>query len=487
METTFEGFDWLAGWILKIAKDLLGFLAMPLLGWLVWREMRRSPVIFDPFAVPKKFEEEGLSGEVFAHRVRDAMLRIQKETKTLAKRSNVAAARDEGSLPDLDIAGTKMGIKSITDILRDLLGLHLRHVSGDIVLRANPEDSSGCTPSAPHAIVTLYLTRGRERDKAIEIQVPRGDRLELIQKTAEAVLDRVDPYILGMHQKDLGQYDAALMTARRMLDRVASNSTSFASPGRTFRTLRYRGVFTLEKERAVAYNLKGNVLLDQRQYDEAIACYAQAVAIDPAFASVYNNWGEALADQGKFDDAVELYQRAIHFNSKFVEAYNNWGNALCAQRLYEDAIAKYQKAIDIDPRFEVAYSNWGLALFEQQLYDDAIEKYRRALDIDPHYAKAYSGWANALYEQQKYAEAIAVYEAAIKSDPLFAFAYINQGNALCALARFDEAIEKYRKAIELDPTLRKAFYNLGVALGKLGMETEAVEMLRRAQEISAAP
>jgi hypothetical protein len=49
----------LARWlILKIAKDFLGFLAVPLLGWLVWREMRRSPVIFDPFAVPKKFEEE---------------------------------------------------------------------------------------------------------------------------------------------------------------------------------------------------------------------------------------------------------------------------------------------------------------------------------------------------------------------------------------------------------------------------------------------
>jgi hypothetical protein len=126
-------FDQVAGVIFKVAKDLLGILAAVLIPYLIYLELRRDVLILDPFSVPKRLEERGLTGEVIAHRVRDTLLQMQAETQTSMKKSNLSAARDEGAMPDMEISGTKMGVKTVADLLRSLLGRNLRHASGDIV------------------------------------------------------------------------------------------------------------------------------------------------------------------------------------------------------------------------------------------------------------------------------------------------------------------------------------------------------------------
>ncbi len=58
---------------------------------------------------------------------------------------------------------------------------------------------------------------------------------------------------------------------------------------------------------AIDWNDKGNVLVDQGKYDEAIKAYDRAIEINPQLAEVWNNKGLALYHQGKYSEAIQAY------------------------------------------------------------------------------------------------------------------------------------------------------------------------------------
>jgi tetratricopeptide (TPR) repeat protein len=95
----------------------------------------------------------------------------------------------------------------------------------------------------------------------------------------------------------------------------------------------------------------------------------------------YNNWGNVLQEQKKYDEAIAKYQKSIELDPKDAVPYYNWGNALQEQKKYDEAIAKYQKSIELDPSYAAAYNNWGNALREQKKYDEALTKFAKAREL----------------------------------------------------------------------------------------------------------
>jgi tetratricopeptide (TPR) repeat protein len=72
----------------------------------------------------------------------------------------------------------------------------------------------------------------------------------------------------------------------------------------------------LDPRLAAAFFSWGNVLAEQKRYDEAIARYQAATEIDPKFAAAYANWGRALNAEGKFREAQRQFDKASRFASK---------------------------------------------------------------------------------------------------------------------------------------------------------------------------
>jgi tetratricopeptide (TPR) repeat protein len=455
-------FDQVAGVIFKVAKDLLGILAVVLIPYLIYLELRRDVLILDPFSVPKRLEERGLTGEVIAHRVRDALLQMQAETKTSMKKSNLSAARDEGAMPDMEISGTKMGVKTVADLLRSLLGKNLKHASGDIVFSISQDNTQA--GDAGDAVVTLYVTTGRERSPAVRVLAPDDDIPLLIQRTAVAVLEQVNPYVAGCFHLEHRSYEKTLEAVQCVL-RDGSSS---------------------RRHRSAAHNLWGIVLHDLKRYNEAIEQYRKGVEVDPKYAAAYINWGGALSALKKHGEAIKLYRKAVEIDPKDATAYNNRGGALQELKKHDEAIEQYRKAVKIDPKHANAYYNWGNALCELEKYDEGIGQYQKVVEIDPKYARAYKNWGLALCYLEKYDEAIEQSRKAVEIDPKYADAYNNWGNALSALTKYDGAVEQFRKAIEVDPKYESAYRNLAIALGHLGKAKEAAEAQRKADELSGS-
>ena len=79
---------------------------------------------------------------------------------------------------------------------------------------------------------------------------------------------------------------------------------------------------------AVAIFLVDFGLHDKGRVEVAIACWRQAIALDPKYAWDHRNLGAALYGKGQVDEAIACYQKAIALDPKYAKAHHNLGVAL---------------------------------------------------------------------------------------------------------------------------------------------------------------
>jgi tetratricopeptide (TPR) repeat protein len=171
----------------------------------------------------------------------------------------------------------------------------------------------------------------------------------------------------------------------------------------------------------------GRACLDTGKYDDAIADYDKAIALDPNYATAYSNRGIVYHKQSEFDRAIADFTKAIALNPKDAAAYNNRGNAYKNKDDLDRAVADYDKAIKLNPKLALAYYNRGLA-YEQKAQGFQLPD-------------SYSGATDRL---GRFTEGFLLRRL--------------QGDK-------EQAVADFRKALEIDPShqpARKSLKNLGV-------------------------
>ena len=112
---------------------------------------------------------------------------------------------------------------------------------------------------------------------------------------------------------------------------------------------------------------------------------------------MYNRRGRAYYEWGRYDNAVADYDKAIAIDPDNVSAYIDRGNAHLAnhrsfeggEENYDRALADYEEAISLSPENAVAYYNRGLAFQGKDDYARAIADYDRAIELAPDYTPAH--------------------------------------------------------------------------------------------------
>jgi tetratricopeptide (TPR) repeat protein len=95
----------------------------------------------------------------------------------------------------------------------------------------------------------------------------------------------------------------------------------------------------------------------QRQYDDAVAAYKKALAVDPNSADAVNNLGFTREAQGRLAEAEACYARAIAINPSHAVALNNLGNLRKDLGDFEGARVRYEQAIAADARYMLPVFN----------------------------------------------------------------------------------------------------------------------------------
>jgi CHAT domain-containing protein/Flp pilus assembly protein TadD len=216
----------------------------------------------------------------------------------------------------------------------------------------------------------------------------------------------------------------------------------------------------------------------------AIACYDEALQINPSMYDVWFNRGLTLFHLGQLSEAIASYDRALLIKQDSPKAWYNRGGILGELGQFEEAIASLDVALEIQPNNEEAWSSRGFALLKLGRLSEAVSSYDKALDLQPEDPQNWYYRGIALAVDQRNLEAIASYDNALLIDPDYPEVWIDRGVVLGQLGQWSEAIESWDKALEIQPHFYLIWFNRGIALDNLGRKTEAIASYHKAIEIN---
>jgi predicted O-linked N-acetylglucosamine transferase (SPINDLY family) len=217
---------------------------------------------------------------------------------------------------------------------------------------------------------------------------------------------------------------------------------------------RFREASEVKPDHAPCHYNHGNVLIELKQFAQAIVCYDRALAIAPGYIEAHFNRGNALLRFGRFVDALADFDSAVRLNPNIAEIHSSRGNALRELKRLDDALASFDRALLLRPNEAAFHANRGNVLHELGRFDEAIGSFDKALTRRPNDAEFHYNRGNILCEIGRLEDGLASFDKAVALLPGEAEFHQNRGNVLLDLGRFSEAFADYDKAWALNPALK---------------------------------
>ncbi len=246
-------------------------------------------------------------------------------------------------------------------------------------------------------------------------------------------------------------------------------------------------------------------------YEQAVAAYQTALDIRPHNVEALNNLGLAYQELGRFEDAIAVYAEGLALSPEQPQLHANLATArdlragiysLAAHRHYqvgvraeqagrtEVAIAAWRQAVAESPRYLKVYLKLADLYFESGEYEQAIQTYLSAIAlVSENQISQPTGTANIFYNlgnsylrTQQLEAAISAYQQAVDMNPEMVSAWANMGTALLEMEWFDSAIVACQSALKAHATT----LSLGKVSGVSPSELSNIEFtLKTAQDIKA--
>jgi len=180
---------------------------------------------------------------------------------------------------------------------------------------------------------------------------------------------------------------------------------------------------------------------DARYSPEGEQAIIRAIELHPKQASYLFNKATILAKLKRYEEAIASYQQAIALDPNVVPPHNNLGNVYKDLKRYEEAIASYQQAIALDPNYADPHNGlgWTYLLIDQLV--DSQTAFETAIKLDP---ENYSLWLN------------------------LGLVYAMQGNLDAAYTQWHQGLERFKNNNDWDNAVR-ALYTLALGNADQGI------------------
>ena len=184
--------------------------------------------------------------------------------------------------------------------------------------------------------------------------------------------------------------------------------------------------------------------------------------VDPADPGAQNNLGVVYYRRGMFDDAIAAFSRALALDERMREARRNLEIAYGESGLLERRVADLERRLRESPDDIGVLVESGIAEKTAGHLDEAEVKFRRALSYDPDSSVLHFFLAEIFYNRGLGEEALRFLRRSIDLNPANPDAHFLAGFILGDLGRVDEAREANRRAVALNPALTRAQANLSL-------------------------
>ena len=181
------------------------------------------------------------------------------------------------------------------------------------------------------------------------------------------------------------------------------------------------------------YNL-GALLEGQGRLEQAIACYRDALRIEPANATARNSLGTALLMENRLPEAVQELRETLRVDPSYWNARYNLGRALAASGDLQDAAAEYLAVLKHNPEDGAARAALGAVYFKTRKYSEALSEFEQAAVLDPKDADIEANLGTLRAIEGDLPGAIRAFETALQINPNHEAARGNLARARAQLA-----------------------------------------------------
>jgi len=217
-------------------------------------------------------------------------------------------------------------------------------------------------------------------------------------------------------------------------------------------------------EAASLYGL-GHIALLQRDYPEAIACFNQALELQPMASSIHYPLAQALRATGDREGAkIHLEQRGVlepRVKDPQIDALNAMKNNAAVHYVrgmkavrsgeFEVAVKFFARGLSMEPDNSHARISLARALYLADKAPAAEQELRTVLAREPDNVFALF-LLGLLYDgADKHVESMRLYQLALRQDPGHAGANFYLGNYYYREGRFAEAARHYEAVIQVEP------------------------------------
>ncbi len=198
---------------------------------------------------------------------------------------------------------------------------------------------------------------------------------------------------------------------------------------------------------AEAYYGLGSAYLNLQKIAAARDSFEHAVKLRASYpgtlANAWNNLGLIATREKNTDEAIRCFTQALDSSPNHSIALDNLGNAYRLERNWDEARKTFERALQVDSRD--ADASYGLAMVFAQADDTtrAYEYLRRALDSRPAYPEALNNLGILYLRTGRRDEAVASFEQCIRVAPQFDQSYLN----LAKVYGLEGAPEKARQIL----------------------------------------
>lgn len=220
------------------------------------------------------------------------------------------------------------------------------------------------------------------------------------------------------------------------------------------------------------------------RWEEAVACYEQALAIDPDYAEALYNLALLWRELNQPEKSLALLEQVVALRPDVVEPRCELAGVLLALRDYSRALDEYRQLLASLPGHRDLLLQIGQVLLELRRWPEAEETFQQLTEQEPTNADGWTSLGIALQEQQRWAEAAAAYRTALALQPMHAVALTNLGGLLREQGDVEQALACHQQAILAQPDLVEAHLNLGNTLYQLDRVSEALAAYHAATQLA---
>jgi len=211
-----------------------------------------------------------------------------------------------------------------------------------------------------------------------------------------------------------------------------------------------------------------NNLFTAEHYDEAIAFYKQALALNPTSAQLFFNIGQALYYAKKYPEALEAYKKTLQYKKNHHRAYAQIGKLMIDVNQPNDAIEPLKKSLSLEPNDPDVRLLLVRAYNNKHAFDDAIKVITEGLALEPDHINLTFELGNTYNLINRLDESLAIYQNLNERLPNNPSILYNIAFTFKKMGYLDKALPFYNKTLELNPNHSESLFSRGLAYLVLG-------------------